>query len=133
MGFQETVILLYCLINLFNENKILMKVEHKLVENKNNGASEFILSVNGLQAPCPFKQPIPVNDTLRGSYIFSPPCSSLCPLFEFEEKGRTVLCVDGNKNEKITQVVLHCGDGERKIAIQEVIHYQEPKAPLITS
>ena len=59
--------------------------EYRLVETINNKSSEYLLTANHLAMVCPFKQPMPVQNSFGQTGIQMPTCSSMCPHFKISE------------------------------------------------
>ena len=56
--------------------------KYKIVETLNNKSSEYLLTANDLAMVCPFKQPLPVQNSFGQTGIQMPTCSSMCPHFK---------------------------------------------------
>jgi len=92
-----------------------MKTERKLVELKQGNKSAFLLTFNNTEVACPFKQPIPKQNSVTGQVqVDQQPCLSNCPLFDMHINSR------GG-----TSVSINCGGNGVIHEIDEVVYAEK--------
>lgn len=112
--------------------------KYKIVETLNNKSSEYLLTANDLAMVCPFKQPLPVQNSFGQTGIQMPTCSSMCPHFkisvtsdeddflEFMTTRDNEVGLSEVENKPI--VVLTCGK-VRILKIVDVVNLDNPAEP----
>lgn len=89
----------------------------------------FILHSNGVPCECPFKSSVPAQDEFGRIKFISQPCTSRCPLFNYEEVECEPTMVDDTNVGTIeveSTVVLSCGKGSTYVVGLEMENKVKP-------
>jgi hypothetical protein len=80
-------------------------------EVKKGQQGDSILFIDGMQSACPYVQPIPMQGNMGQIQIMRLPCTSICPLAEYDNKDTwkikcgTTLNIYKIENEPETEVL----------------------------